>query len=404
VKQPQQVPLAAAAWTPKALPLDVVRLEQFLDLQRHLLTATEDADTLPERLAQRVAIFLGVAGAAIGIVEDGTYRVLATYGLDPSYHGRYHGLVVRDSALAPALASGRPLVLAEPETAGRRLQTLLLPFHAADVTGALHLVPAPGRTLAEQDLQLARTFTAIAGVALANAWQCRRLTRLARLRGDALTAMAHDLRAPLNALVGYTSLLGEGAFGPLTDEQREVSAALGRQAIELVDLMGATLDVARLETGRLPVRLEEVDLHELLATLAAGTFAQATRNGLVAWRPAADVPRFRSDRVKVKEILQNLVDNALKHGERRLVEVDAESTPDRDAVRLVVRDAGAGIPADVLPHLFEPFRPGRTGGTGFGLYLVRSFTEALGGRVTARSHPGAGTTITVELPLVAPQA
>jgi signal transduction histidine kinase len=399
VKQQQQHQAPPTTWGTGGLPLDVVRLEQFLDLQRHLLTTTDDPETLPERLAQGVAVFLGVAGAAIGVAEDGVYHVLATYGLDPSYRGRYEGLALRDSVLAPAFGSARPLVLLEPD--GSRLQTLILPFTAADVTGALHLVPAPGGTLAEQDLQLARTFTTIAGVALANAWQCRRLSRVARLKGDALTAMAHDLRAPLNALVGYASLLGEGAFGPLTTEQRDVSATLERQAIELVDLLGATLDIARLETGRLPVRSEELDLREVLATLAAGTFAQPTRDGLVEWNAAGDLPRIVSDRVKVKEIVQNLVDNALKHGGRRRVQVETEATPDRDAIRVRVRDAGPGIPSDLMPHLFEAFRPGASGGTGFGLYLVRSFAEALGGRVTAHSFPGAGTTITVELPLLA---
>jgi signal transduction histidine kinase len=80
--------------------------------------------------------------------------------------------------------------------------------------------------------------------------------------------------------------------------------------------------------------------------------------------------------------------------------------PERESVRLTVRDAGPGIAPDLLPHLFEPFRPGpgAGSGTGFGLYIVRCFAEALGGRVAAHSQPGEGTAITVELPLVAPGA
>jgi signal transduction histidine kinase len=109
--------------------------------------------------------------------------------------------------------------------------------------------------------------------------------------------------------------------------------------------------------------------------------------------------------VKVKEIVQNLVDNALKHSDGRRVDVAVELVPARETVRITVRDAGSGIAAEVLPHLFEPFRPGpgRGRGTGFGLYIVRCFTEALGGHVAARSRPGEGTAVTVELPLVAPR-
>src|SRR4029077_11333476 len=101
-------------------------------------------------------------------------------------------------------------------------------------------------------------------------------------------------------LVGYTGLLAEGAFGALTSEQREVSETLGRQARELVDLLGATLDVARLETGRLPIRVEEFTVADVLGALAAGTFARATHDGQLITRMPSDLPRMRSDRIKVK--------------------------------------------------------------------------------------------------------
>jgi len=333
-----------------------------------------DADALPERLVHAVAVFLGVEGTAVGIVEDGRYRLLATHGLEPAYRARFDGLAAHEEAIGAALAARRPLVLPATGDTGAG-PTLLLPF------GRLAPPGDPSGALA-----------VLAGVALANARQARRLARIARLKGDALSTMAHDLRAPLNALIGYTSLLGEGAFGPLTEEQRDVAATLERQAIELVDLLGATLDVARLETGRLPLRIETFGLPDVLAALEAGTFARASHDGLIVWHAALDLPPLRSDRVKVKEIVQNLVDNALKHHAGRGVEVDVGLAPDR----------GPGIAAEVLPRLFEPFSPGDGRSTGFGLYIVRCLVEALGGRVAARSEPGEGTAVTVELPLAAP--
>ena len=392
---------------PHVPPLDVLRLEQFLDLQQTLLAVAGDAAALPERLVHAVAVFLGVEGTAVGIVEDGRYRLLATHGLEPAYRARFDGLAAHEEAIGAALAASRPLVLPATGDTGAG-PTLLLPFGrlapvdpSGALAGALHVIlPAAG--LPDEGVNLAQALAVLAGVALANARQARRLARIARLKGDALSTMAHDLRAPLNALIGYTTLLGEGAFGPLTEEQREVAATLERQAIELVDLLGATLDVARLETGRLPLRIETFGLPDVLAALEAGTFARASHEGLIVWHAALDLPPLRSDRVKVKEIVQNLVDNALKHHAGRGVEVDVGLAPDAGRVRITVRDRGPGIAAEVLPRLFEPFSPGDGQSTGFGLYIVRCLAEALGGRVAARSEPGEGTAVTVELPLAAP--
>src|SRR5439155_27205506 len=153
-----------------------------------------------------------------------------------TYRARFDGLPASDEALV----RGHPLVLPAPAGTGA---TLVLPFGSrasrpdtSALVGALHVI-LPDGGLPDADVNLARALAALAGVAFAHARQAGRLARVARLKGDALSAMAHDLRAPLNALVGYTSLLGEGAFGTLTDEQSQVAATLQRQAIELVDLL-----------------------------------------------------------------------------------------------------------------------------------------------------------------------
>ena len=377
-------------------------MEQFLALQRDLLLGTGDPATLPDRLAQSVALFLGVRGAAVSSFEDGRYRVLGAYGVGAGYLRRYDGAPVDGTELAPALAGGRPIVLIDAD-GDVLLKTVALPFREAESSGALHVVVEESAVLSDEELELARMLAGLSAVALANARQYGRLARLAHLKGDALATMAHDLRSPLNALVGYAALLAEGAFGALSGEQRDVAAALERQALDLVDLLRATLDVARLETGRLPLRVEEFALADVVATLATGTFAGPSRDGRIAWSVPPDLPPLRTDRVKVKEIVQNLLDNALKHGAGGPVSLEATATAAGQAVRITVRNGGAGIAPDVLPTLFEPFRPGRgdTRGTGFGLYIVRSFAEALGGGVAVRSE-ATGTAFTVDLPVDAP--
>jgi signal transduction histidine kinase len=382
--------------------LDATRVEQFLALQRDLLLGSGDPATLPDRLAQSVALFLGVRGAAVSSFEDGGYRVLGTYGVGAGYLRRYEGTSLGGSELAPALAGGRPIVLIDAD-GDTILRTVVLPFRVGESSGALHLVVEESATLSDERLELARMLAGLSAVALGNARQYARLARLARLKGDALATMAHDLRSPLNALVGYAALLAEGAFGALSGEQRDVAAALERQALEVVDLLRATLDVARLETGRLPLRVEEFALADVVTTLATGTFAGPSRDGRISWSVPPDLPLLRTDRVKVKEVLQNLLDNALKHGAGGAVSLDVAATAAGQAVRITVRNGGAAIAPDLLPTLFEPFRPGRgdAPGTGFGLYIVRSFAEALGGGVAVRSE-STGTAFTVDLPVDAP--
>src|SRR5437016_8057230 len=123
----QENELAAAARPEPVAPFDALRVEQFVDLQRDLLLVSGDPETLPERLVQRTALFLGVAGAAVGVLQDGLYTVLATYGLGPEYRARYDRQPLRGPALAPPLAGGRPLVLDDADR-GASVRSLVLPF------------------------------------------------------------------------------------------------------------------------------------------------------------------------------------------------------------------------------------------------------------------------------------
>jgi hypothetical protein len=149
-------------------PLDAIRVEQFLDLQRELLFTGGQGRDLPDRLVQGVAIFFRVAGAAVGVMQDGLYRVLGTYGLGARDAERLRGHGAGDSPLAHALTTRRPLVLRHTE-GGTPVRNVVLPFQAHDFAGALHLVMPESEALSDEDLQLARAVAGMVGVALANA-------------------------------------------------------------------------------------------------------------------------------------------------------------------------------------------------------------------------------------------
>jgi hypothetical protein len=147
-------------------PLDVLRLEQFLDLNRRLLLRTESPERLPDRIVQAVGTFLRTGGVAVGLVRDGFYRILATYGRGPECWAEDDGRSLAESRLEPAISSGRPLVLRR-ETG----PDLVLPF-PKDCIGALHLLAPEGNPWRDEEINEARALAVLVGVALANADLC----------------------------------------------------------------------------------------------------------------------------------------------------------------------------------------------------------------------------------------
>lgn len=152
----------------ESAPLDTTRVEQFVDLQRRLLVdaADMDPDELPARLVHSVATFVGVAGAAIGVVEGGAYRLLATYGTGYEDRARYDRATLDDPELAPVLTAGRPVVRQHRLEGERTLREILLPIRGG-VTGALHLVLPDGMTVSDEKVSLARVLAGLVGIALA---------------------------------------------------------------------------------------------------------------------------------------------------------------------------------------------------------------------------------------------
>jgi hypothetical protein len=147
-------------------PLDVLRLEQFLDLQRQLLLRTATPEQLPDRVVQAVGTFLRSAGVAVGVVRNGFYRILATYGRGPECWAEDDGRTLALSRVEPAITSGRPVVLRRES--GR---DLVLPF-PKDCVGALHLLAPEGDPWRDEEINEARALSILVGVAFANADLC----------------------------------------------------------------------------------------------------------------------------------------------------------------------------------------------------------------------------------------
>ena len=235
-------------------------------------------------------------------------------------------------------------------------------------------------------------------------WQRGELERAYRLKSEFLASMSHELRTPINALLGYTSLMRDRIYGQVSERQEDALARMYAASQHLLELVNDVLDLAKIEAGKMPVHLEQVNLHEVLEELSQ-TVEPMVRQKRLEYRAEADpsLPALETDRTKVKQILLNLLSNAVKfthHGEVRL---QARATP--DGVEVEVQDTGIGIAAESLAHIFEDFRQvdqsstREYGGTGLGLSITKKLLRLLGGTIRVESCPGVGSTFTVWLPL-----
>ena len=234
----------------------------------------------------------------------------------------------------------------------------------------------------------------------------------ARAKTMFLATMSHEIRTPLNAIIGFAEMLGRSAGLP--PEARECSDGINRSANALLDLLNDILDLSKLESGAGSEMLQgECDLPALFAEMAT-VFRYSARAKGLDLRPSIpdDFPRLRLAGPRVRQILLNLIGNAVKFTERGFVEWTASFAPAGEgAVSLAidVRDSGIGIPADRLETVFDPFvqadtiRPDmRTvKGTGLGLPIVRRLVEACGGTVNVESEVGKGSVFRIRIGRVA---
>ncbi len=227
------------------------------------------------------------------------------------------------------------------------------------------------------------------------------LYRLERNRREFVAHVAHELKTPLSYIRGFSQAVAEG-FSQSQEQQARYQQTIYRESVRLSDLVEDLLDLTQLEEGRFTLEKHQVLVREVLeeVLLKVQPIAQGKEISLRVRTPDPQI-YVVADPARLMQVLLNLVDNALKHtGTGGAVELCAQ--PDDHGVLIQVRDTGAGIPPEELPLIWERFHKvdrSRSGsGRGLGLAIVRQIVKAHGGRVSAASQPGEGTTISVWLP------
>ncbi len=232
-----------------------------------------------------------------------------------------------------------------------------------------------------------------------------RAAQRSQAKTELLNILSHELKTPLTVIGSYTQALKSGTLGEINSDQGQALGKILRQTENLEHIVNAILESASVETGAVAVHQEELALSEFLDELKQNCegIVLNSRIGLV-WDYAPSMPVVSSDPRKLKIILLNLINNAVKFTDEGEVRISARHEAEGRKMIFDVKDTGIGIAADQIPFVFEKFWQvdlGRTrtqSGIGMGLYIVKAFTGLLGGNVTVNSVLGRGSQFTVELP------
>lgn len=228
-----------------------------------------------------------------------------------------------------------------------------------------------------------------------------------RAKSDFLARMSHELRTPLAAIIGYGELLADGITGPVNDEQKKQLNRIRSSANHLLSIIDEILTLARVEAGKEVVNLENADVSDLLDSVSHMAEPLANAKGLeFKLDQRTDGVSLVTDPMKLRQVLLNLISNAVKYTESGAVTVTTEMSD--GTMDFLVKDTGVGVSQENMEKIFEPFwqveqtTTRRAGGTGLGLAVTRQFVELLGGRISVESKLGEGSSFKVSLPRSGP--
>jgi signal transduction histidine kinase len=301
------------------------------------------------------------------------HEALAGFAVDPPHLDALLGLGLRSVLVVPLVARGGPV-------------------------GVLTLWRTSGAAYDEEDRALAEELGRRAALAIDNAHLFKQAKEAIAVRDEFLAIASHELNTPLTPLKMQLDSLRRATFTPA--RMAEKLEAASRQITRLAKLVSELLDVSRISGGRLHLERESLELREIVCEVVSRVSEEAERAGSPLSVRADHSCRGMWDRMRMDQVLTNILTNSIKYGAGKPIEVELQAR--EGGVRIVVRDQGIGIAPEHQRRIFERFERAASarhyGGFGLGLWIARQIVEASGGKITVDSVPGQGSTFMVDLP------
>jgi signal transduction histidine kinase/HAMP domain-containing protein len=416
---------AEAAQAARQIHLQRQQQEALYDLNRGM-TSTLDVASVLKILLDHISLLFSANGVAVSWINPrtGTLDTIACRGMEtPEPPG--------SQALLPMLVlkQQRPLAIPDARADARATDLdsfrdqgwssyLGLPLAVKnEVLGVLSFYGRQKHEFTSDEITFLNALVNEAAVAIHNSQlfeqtkhQAVELEKSNKIKDEFLGVMSHELRTPLNIIMNYSEALRMGTFGEIGADQARGIDKIWVQAGHLLSLINGILEITKIESGTITLESLPVAINDFMAELKSDYIKPLQNDVALLWNDAPDLPVLITDRIKLKQIVTNLINNAIKFTERGSVTVSTEVSCAGKMLDIRVADTGPGIPSEHLPFVFEKFRQidsattRNFSGAGLGLYIVKNFVTLLGGTIEVESTVGKGSVFSVRFPITRPAA
>ena len=397
------------------------RLEVLHDVNL-AITSTVDGAKILELFLARALIHLPFGVAIIGLRNQatGTLETAACQGIKSrAFEAPTNPFSFVDRVVELGAPLIIPNVFADPQgesleffRAEGLVSFLGVPLVAnGEVLGGLAFLAREEHDFSEEEIGFVLTLAGQVAIAIHHSQlfeqiqqQASELRNANKVKDEFLGVVSHELKTPLNVIGGYTTMLLEGMMGEISPIQEKALQTIVRQSKDLHAMINSVLQVSCIEAQMILPEIHETNFWEFLYELKSYYDYPIAKEVRLDWDFPSDLPILLADRGKLKHVLQNLINNAIKFTDHGSVTISARYLTDKKIMEFKVADTGIGIPKDLLPTIFERFRQADSsdtrayGGVGLGLYIVKKLTHILGGTIQVESKAGQGSIFTLRFP------